>query len=306
MYHLYYYRWPRRLGHNAWVTHSEVAHAVGTNLFGPFRHRDVALPARGAQWWDGLCTHNPTVRKFGSRYFLYYMGNTGDGVAMCTLNWTHRNRQRVGVAVADHPNGPRERFDRPLIEPTPGFHDALAATNPTITDGPGGGLLMVYKAIGDRRPLPFGGLVVHCVALADRPEGPFEKQPDAIFTREGVVFPAEDPYRLAQGPTLPGAGEGQCRSFHRPGPVDRDVRARRRPEWRPASAPLVATTELTWEDGVVQRRYSLERPQWYFENGRPAALLFAADENPRREHSFNVRVPVEVGPSAELMMGQTP
>ena len=26
--HLFYSRWPRRLGHNAWVTHSEVAHAV--------------------------------------------------------------------------------------------------------------------------------------------------------------------------------------------------------------------------------------------------------------------------------------
>jgi len=34
-YHLFYSRWPRNLGHIAWVTHSEVAHAVSDSPFGP-------------------------------------------------------------------------------------------------------------------------------------------------------------------------------------------------------------------------------------------------------------------------------
>lgn len=59
--HLFYSRWPRKLGHNAWVTHSEVAHAVGDTPLGPFAHKDVALTERGATFWDGHCTHNPTV-----------------------------------------------------------------------------------------------------------------------------------------------------------------------------------------------------------------------------------------------------
>ena len=44
--HLFYSRWPRKLGHYAWVTHSEVAHAVADSPLGTFRHVDVANPAR--------------------------------------------------------------------------------------------------------------------------------------------------------------------------------------------------------------------------------------------------------------------
>ena len=61
LYHLFYSRWPRKLGHAAWVTHSEVAHAVAPSPFGPYKHADVTLPPRGKEFWDGLCTHNPTV-----------------------------------------------------------------------------------------------------------------------------------------------------------------------------------------------------------------------------------------------------
>lgn len=67
--HLFYSRWPRALGHYAWVTHSEIAHAVADHPLGPYKFVGVALPERGADKWDGLCTHNPTVMKFGNKYF---------------------------------------------------------------------------------------------------------------------------------------------------------------------------------------------------------------------------------------------
>jgi hypothetical protein len=41
--HLFYSRWPRKLGHNAWVTHSEIAHATGPTPLGPWQHRDAIL-----------------------------------------------------------------------------------------------------------------------------------------------------------------------------------------------------------------------------------------------------------------------
>lgn len=102
LYHMYYSIWNKNFGW-AWVTHSEIAHAVSDSPFGPYQFKDLTLPARGAQYWDGLCTHNPTVHKFSNKYYLYYMGNTGDGVIVGTpqkvqLNWTHRNNQRIGVA----------------------------------------------------------------------------------------------------------------------------------------------------------------------------------------------------------------
>ena len=43
--HLFYSRWPRKFGHYAWVTHSEVGHAVADAPLGTFRHVDVALPS---------------------------------------------------------------------------------------------------------------------------------------------------------------------------------------------------------------------------------------------------------------------
>jgi len=67
--HLLYSRWPRKLGHNAWVTHSEIAHAVADSPLGPFKHVDVALPVRGSYFWDGHCTHNPTLHEFEGKYY---------------------------------------------------------------------------------------------------------------------------------------------------------------------------------------------------------------------------------------------
>src|SRR5579871_6545066 len=107
--HLFYSRWPQHLGFYAWVSHSEIAHAVADNPQGPYRAKDVALPPRGKEFWDGLCTHDPTVMRFGSKYYLYYMGNTADHYmgdhpdpkVMDQQRWAHRNNQRIGVAVAD-------------------------------------------------------------------------------------------------------------------------------------------------------------------------------------------------------------
>ncbi len=293
VYHLFYSRWPRALGHNAWVTHSEVAHATGEASTGAFKHKDIALPARGKEFWDGLCTHNPTVVRFGNRWYLYHMGNTGDGVAMTTLNWTHRNNQRIGVAVADSPDGPWTRFDRPLIDTTPGFHDALCCANPTVAERPGGGYVMVYKAVSDKNKPPFGGPVVHVVAFSDSPTGPFKKQPDPVFTKEGVLFAAEDPYIWSEGGKLWAVVKDNAGHFSGKGKSTVLFRSDDGGlKWVLADHPLVATTEIAWEGGRKQKLHSLERPQLFFENGRPAVLMYAADEDAKREHSFNVRIPL--------------
>jgi hypothetical protein len=296
-YHLYYSRWPRKLGHNAWVTHSEIAHAIGDTPAGPFRHADVALPPRGAHFWDGLCTHNPTILRAGDRYYLYYMGNTGDGVAMTTLNWNHRNNQRIGVAVAEGPAGPWQRFDRPLVDVSaePGAPDSLVASNPAVARRPDGGYLMVYKAVGRKRPLPFGGPVVHLTATSDSPTGPFTKQLRPIFTTPGVDFPAEDPflwYDYAAGRYLAIVKDNNGHFTHA-GKSLALWESLNGFDWSLASHALVATPEVTWADGRKQRLNSLERPQLLFgPNGRPSILLGAADEDPARPHSYNLRIPL--------------
>jgi hypothetical protein len=292
-YHLFYSRWPRKLGFQAWVTHSEIAHAVGDTPLGPFKHRDVALPPRGKEFWDGLCTHNPTVKKFGGKYCLYYMGNTGDGVPTKGLNWTHRNNQRIGVAIADDPNGPWQRLDKPLIDVSADTtaHDALMVANPSVTQMPDGRFLMVYKAAARKKPLPFGGPVVHLTAIADKPEGPFVKQNNPIFTAENVDFPAEDPYVWYQDncyyaivKDMKGAFTAAGRSlvlFYSPDGLD----------WKLAKHPLVSGLNIKWQNGTTQKLRALERPQLFFENGKMIALLCAVNET--LEHSYNVQIPLE-------------
>lgn len=296
--HLFYSRWPRKLGHNAWVTHSEVAHAVGDTPLGPFRHKDIALPERGAQFWDGHCTHNPTVLRFGKKFYIYYMGNRGDREATKGLNWVHRNNQRIGVAVADSPGGPWQRFDRPLLAPTPGFYDATCCNNPSVAARPGGGYLMVYKAVGDKGKPPFYGPVLHCVATSDNPTGPFKKYPQPIFVKEGVHFAAEDPFIWSDCQRFWAIVKDNAGYFTGAGKSTALWQSDDGFNWRLAKHPLVATTEITWEGGQKQKQTSLERPQLFFENGRPAVLLFATDTDKNREHSFNVRIPLRAAEHA--------
>ncbi len=64
-YHMYYARWPRAYGHNAWLTHSEIAHAVAHKPEGPYTYVDTALSRRGGEW-DAIQAHNPKIQKFAT------------------------------------------------------------------------------------------------------------------------------------------------------------------------------------------------------------------------------------------------
>jgi len=294
--HLLYSRWPRKLGHYAWVTHSEVAHAVADSPLGPYKFVNTALPARGKEYWDGLCTHNPTVKKFGSKYYLYYMGNTGDGKPMTTLNWSHRNNQRIGVAVADSPAGPWTRSDTPLIAPTPGFHDALCLANPSVTQRPDGGYLMVYKAVGDKGKKPFGGPVVHVVATSEAPTGPFIKQPNPVFTSNDSSFAAEDPYIWYQSDRYWAIVKDMNGSFTHAGTSLALFESTDGFSWKPAAHPLVSTLNLKRTGEKQQKLMKLERPQLVFENGEPTVLLCAGVPEGKLDESFNVQIPLRLIP----------
>lgn len=293
-YHMFYSRWPRGLGHQAWVTHSEVAHAESVSPFGPWRHLDVALPPRGTPFWDGSCTHNPTVLRIGKRYYLYYTGNYGDGKVQSPLNWTHRNNQRIGVAVADSPDGPWQRFDKPVIDTgsTADAPDALMTSNPSVAVRPDGGLLMVYKAVARRGSAPFGGPVTHLLASSKDPSGPFIKQQAEVFAAKNVMFAAEDPFiwhsedrYRAVVKDMEGSFAGKRNSLVLWESVDGIA-------WRLSQHPLVSTLQVTWRDGSKQRLTKLERPQVLLEDGQPIALYCAAADDAAFHGSFNIQIPL--------------
>jgi len=290
-YHLFYSRWPEATGFESWVTHSEIAHAEADEPLGPYRFRDVALPARGGAFWDGHVTHNPTVHFFDGSYYLYYMGNRGDREIFRgrgQLNWVHRNLQRIGVAMAEHPAGPWLRADVPVLDV---HDDELCVSNPGVTRRPDGRFLMVYKAVKKDRPLPFGGPVVHRMAVADRPEGPFIRQKGDIFTAEGFDFPAEDPYIWFD----PNRGcffvivKDMTGSYTGSGPALVLFESLDGSDWKPSANPLVTGTTIAWE-GYTQTLERLERPQLLFEAGR-ASVLFAAAMDLSGK-TLNVHIPV--------------
>ena len=297
-YHIYYSRWERELGFNAWVTDSEVAHAVSDSPLGPWEFSDLALPPRGAEYWDGMCTHNPTVYRFENKYYLYYMGNRGDGRNLPGLNWTHRNNQRIGVAVSDSPYGPWTRFDEPVLDVSsdPEAADALMTSNPAVTQCGKDGFLMVYKAVGKHQPLPFGGPVVHLSARSSSPTGPFVKDNRTIFKADGASFPAEDPFLWYQdgkyfviikdqnGYFIPQKGRTLVLFQSEDGE-----------NWSLAPQPVVSDCTVHWASGEVQHVEYLERPQLFFEDGRPAVLLAAVgikgDDGSITE-SYNIQIPL--------------
>ena len=189
--HLYFSFWPESLGHNAWVTHSKIGHAVANAPLGPYEFKGLALDGAGVSGaWDRDVTHNPTVICHDGLFHLYYMGNYGDG-----SYWSHRNNQRVGHAFAERPEGPWHRSEKPVLDiGVPGSWDCVMTSNPSVFQTADGRFLMVYKGVGSKGDAPFYGPVLHGVALSGTPGGPFVKQGSPIFVSEGVKFPCEDPF----------------------------------------------------------------------------------------------------------------
>ncbi len=199
-YHLFYSRWPvSNPNHFApgWAIVSEVAYAIGDSPRGPFTHVNVALPKRGTnavtgqKYWDADMTHNPYCLRKDGKWYLYYLGNYGDG----TYN-NHLNHDRIGLAVADHPAGPWTRLDQPIVDVSTNAadFDSLRLSNPSVTFRPDGKVLMVYKAVTQAS----GNAVRFGACIADSPTNTYVKQASVagqIFKAPGGDWMvAEDPF----------------------------------------------------------------------------------------------------------------
>lgn len=306
-YHLLYSRWPVKGGfHPGWALRSEIAYAVAERPLGPYRFVNVALPARGVnpatgeKFWDGDVTQQPNIlRHPNGKFYLFYIGNYGDGKSYPL----HRNRQRIGVAVADSPTGPWCRFDHPIIDVSaePTAFDSLCVTNPAAAVRPDGGILLIYKAVQILAGKPMGGNVRFGAAIAAKPEGPYVKNPGRIFepesptTTEQWMF-AEDPFVWFS------ARDGQ-----RYYAVTRDVvgeftgakgglalfQSEDGLKWRPADRAKVLGAKFAWTDGTMSNS-QLEKPALLFDDhGEPIALFGATDGYRKDGHaSFNVHLPL--------------
>jgi hypothetical protein len=282
--HLFASRWPKRLPfHPGWLVASEVIRAEAERPEGPFRFAEVVLWARGSAWWDGRSSHNPRVLRDGSRWVLFYMGSTHpfadvpagaglhlDDPRVVTARW----RKRIGVAVADRPEGPWTRPDQPALDVRPGAFDAWLCSNPAPCRAPDGGWTMIYKARAELAGPKHGPMTLG-LARATRAEGPWTREAQPVFPAPGLGE-VEDPFlwRSARGfellaKDMDGRLGGVRHSLIRAWSPD----AR---DWRLDDPALFSDRRLRWPDGRVEQVASLERPSLLFDGDRPTHLVAAA------------------------------
>ena len=124
-YHLFYSRWKKEYGFHGWLTHSEIAHATSKSPAGPWKYKETALSVSGKGNWDAITAHNPKIKYFEGKYYLYYIATNMGGkdyteeelVETAKTGYSHPNwkilrpNQRTGVAVSNSLNGPWSRME---------------------------------------------------------------------------------------------------------------------------------------------------------------------------------------------------
>lgn len=301
-YYMFYSRWPRKNGHQDWVRHSEVALAVSDQPGGPFKHLKVVLPARGSEYWDGVNTHNPYVIVYKGKYYLYYIGVTGtaklEQPAKFGTNawWQYRNSQRVGVAVADNPEGDFKRADQPVfsVNPDTTAFDAVIVSNPAVTVNDKGQVLLMYKGVEKNGKLA-GGRVKIGVAFADNPTGPFKRYGKPIMEpkeKSDHWMLAEDPYlwfankkyyAIVRDVVGKYTGqEGALALLSSSNAID----------WEVTKHPLVTPPKIKYADGRTSDD-RMERPFLIFDKAGMPIILYGAMGINGREHSMNVAIPLK-------------
>ncbi len=305
-YHMYVSRFPKSLPfHPGWMVASEIVHAISPTPEGPYKFSDVALPARGAQYWDGRSTHNPRIFKYNHKYYLIYMGSTHPfeepSYEELTLDskWciVGRANKRVGLAVADSPYGPWKRLDEPILKTEPNTFYSYLTSNPSPVVRKDGSVLMIFKGRAHTENGRYSNMALG-IASAPSIEGPYTVQNDKkpIFQVEGQGE-AEDPFLwedergfhiIFKDHVAKFTGEkgGGVMAHSQDGInwiVDEDAKAYSR--------------TVEWEDGDIEMQGQLERPFLFFENGVPAYVFFATMDGPggfeNATKSWNMVIPIK-------------
>jgi len=189
-YHLFYSRWKRAYTFDGWLTFSEIAHAESNAATGPWEYKETVLKGSVKGNWDEITAHNPKIKYFEGKYYLYYIAtNLGgknftndDLVALSTKSLkdvdrgTLRKNQRTGVAVSNSINGPWKRMEIPIIEPSGPI--ANITVNPAIDQGKDGKYYLIVK--GDK-PNEKRFIRNQAIAISSTPTGPFKIQPNPVI-----------------------------------------------------------------------------------------------------------------------------
>lgn len=302
-YHMFSSRWPRDLAfHPHWLTNSEIVRAVADKPEGPYQFAEVVFPARGAAFWDGLMTHNPTIHQYKDKYLLFYTGTTYDGEVPTAANPTQlkspkmlqaRANQRIGLATAPSPTGPWKRLDKPILDPRPCKWDALMTTNAAPCVRKDGSIMLIYKSTANQQDLLRMG-----IARAARFDAPFERLSDeSIFNfdktkdhvEDGYLWWQHGKYNLLMKDMNGGLSGEKAAGVHATS-VD-GIR------WELSKPAKAYSRKIRWSDGHTSIQSHLERPQLLIRKGQPTHLFFATGDGPGGFHNmtrtWNMVIPLK-------------
>ncbi|TQO38605.1 alpha-L-fucosidase [Arenibacter algicola] len=287
-YHLFYSRWKKEYGFHGWLTHSEIAHATSKSPAGPWKYKETVLLGAGQGNWDAITAHNPKIKYFEGKYYLYYIATNMGGkdyteeelVETAKTGYSHPNwkilrpNQRTGVAVSNSLNGPWSRMDKPLVEPSGPI--TTLNVNPAIDKGKDGKYYLIIK--GDK-PNEKKFIRNQAVAVAEHPDGPFEikEKPviDYMDTEDMSIWYDENRDRFYG-------------VFHAHNYIGL-VTSENGTDWEKANEFVLKNKEILMEDGTVIGPDRMERPFVYHEGGEPKVLSVAVKKG---EESYAVFIPI--------------
>lgn len=316
-YHMFYSRWPTNNpnGFSGWVTDSEIAHAVATNPAGPFKFTGVVLGKRPndpsyTNYWDSQTQHNPHIRKFGSRFYLYYMASVDPG----TNAWPGQNQwnriqrnQRIGVIVGNSINDLLTtnfvRPNAPIVSPVYSTNYLTdRTTNPTdyaanrivnnesVIQRADGKYQLIYKSNWPQSP-NYG----HGYALADNPDGPFTLIKGPLFSDQG----REDENHWYDATA--GKYFLVIKNFSALG--DEQLVSLDSTNW--SSQGIQVGRIIRWNDGADEPVNALERPQMFRDSNGVPIMLYMAVQRPLAGgavESFNVHIPLRSSPACAFTL----
>ncbi len=289
-YHLYYSRWPKSKGFGGWLDYSEIAYATAHAPDGPYTHEKVILKGFGKGHWNEQSAHNPHIKKFNNKYYLYFISHVNEDFGQKNQKENHRWGQRIGVAVAENPGGPWEVSKSPLIAYQAGKGAEGYMVNPSVCQKPDGSFLMIFKTRSNKPELKTR--MIQCMATALNPDGPFTIAKEPILTDKE----AEDPFLWFQDESYYAILDDQ-RGLYTGHHGLALFTSKDGERWETAKNPNVMKPEVAWEDGSVSALTYLERPQvWLNEHGKPAMLFCAAqlkNSNDSINLPFNIHIPIK-------------
>jgi alpha-L-fucosidase len=290
-YHIFYSRWKKEYGFYGWLTHSEIAHATSKNPAGPWKYKETVLKGRRKDHWDAITAHNPKIKYFDGKYYLYYVAtNSGnqplsekDLIETAKIGYKHenwmplRNRQRTGVAVSSSLKGTWVRKDKPLIEPSGPIN--TLTVNPAIDKGKDGKYYLIIK--GDKDKIKWY-VRNQAMSISDHPEGPFimQEKPviDYLDTEDMSIWYDQKRERF-YGVFHTNKGGGFIGMVTSPDGIN----------WKKSNEFVLMPKKIQMNDGTIFKPDRLERPFIFYEDGKPKVLSMAVKNG---NESYTVFIPI--------------